>query len=328
MKRTHIFTSIMIATSLLLTGCFGGNKNKDSQSKLISVGYAQVGSESNWRIANTESFKKVFSEENGYQLFVDIADQKQEKQIESIEKFIDQKVDYIVIAPAVETGWEPVLQKAKEAGIPVILSDRQMQLSDDSLYLCWVGANFLKEGKESVKWLESYLKKIGKDKANLNIVDIQGTLGSSAQLGRTEGIEEGIKAHSNWTLIAKESGDFTEEGGKAVMQSMLKKNKKIDVVFAENDNMAWGAVEALKEAGLKPGKDVIIISFDAVHETLNRIIEGEINCTVECNPLHGSRVDEIIKLTRAGGTVDKKMYVVEGIFDEENAAQMLPLRKY
>lgn len=328
MKRTHIFTSIMIATSLLLTGCFGGNKNKDSQSKLISVGYAQVGSESNWRIANTESFKKVFSEENGYQLFVDIADQKQEKQIESIEKFIDQKVDYIVIAPAVETGWEPVLQKAKEAGIPVILSDRQMQLSDDSLYLCWVGANFLKEGKESVKWLESYLKKIGKDKANLNIVDIQGTLGSSAQLGRTEGIEEGIKAHSNWTLIAKESGDFTEEGGKTVMQSMLKKNKKIDVVFAENDNMAWGAVEALKEAGLKPGKDVIIISFDAVHETLNRIIEGEINCTVECNPLHGSRVDEIIKLTRAGGTVDKKMYVVEGIFDEENAAQMLPLRKY
>lgn len=329
MKRTHkFFTSIMIAASLLLTGCTGGNSKKDSGSKLISVGYAQVGAESTWRIANTESFKNVFSEENGYKLFIDEADQKQENQIKSIRKFIEQKVDYIVIAPAVETGWEQVLIEAKNAGIPVILSDRQMNLSDDSLYLCWVGANFLQEGKDSIKWLESYLKKIGRDKSKLNIVDIQGTLGSSAQIGRTAGIEEGIQKHSNWTLLKKEPGDFTEEGGYSVMKSMLSQYKKIDIVFAENDNMAWGAVKAIKDAGLKPGKDIIIICFDAIHETFNRIIDGEINCTVECNPLHGPRVDEIIKLLRAGGSVDKKMYVVEGIFDEENAKQILPTRKY
>ena len=334
MKKEVAITSAVIAAALALTGCSKSNNSKSASSaeskKLITVGYAQVGAESDWRLANTESFKKTFTEENGYKLIFDDAQQKQENQIKAMRNFIQQDVDYIVVAPVVETGWETVLTEAKNAGIPVILSDRQMKVSDDSLYLCWVGGNFLKEGRDSVKWLDAYLKKIGRDNEKINIVDLQGTIGASAQIGRTQGIEEGIAAHSNWNLVAQQSGDFTQDGGQKVMEAILKSvgADNIDVVFAENDNMAWGAIDAIKAAGKVPGKDIIIICFDAVRESFNRMISGEINCACECNPLHGPRVDEIIKILENGGTVDKIQYVVEEVFDQENAAEKLPTRAY
>ena len=306
-----------------------------SAKKLITIGYAQVGAESDWRLANTESFKATFTDANGYKLIFDDAQQKQENQIKAIRNFIQQDVDYIVVAPVVETGWETVLQEAKKAGIPVILSDRQMQVADESLYLAWVGGNFLKEGQDGVKWLDAYLKSIGRENETINIVDLQGTIGASAQIGRTQGIEEGIKAHPNWKLVAQQTGEFTQAKGQEVMESILKSTPNIDVLFAENDNMAWGAIDAIKAAGKVPGKDIIIICFDAVSETFNRIINGEeINCAVECNPLHGPRVDEIIKILERGGTVDKVQYVTELMFDKNGvggalkAAEELPNRKY
>ena len=220
------------------------------------------------------------------------------------------------------------MQEAKEADIPVILSDRQMKLKDDSLYLCWVGGNFLKEGRDAVTWLDAYLKEIGRGDEEINIVDLQGTIGASAQIGRTQGLIEGIEARSNWKLAAQQSGDFTQDGGAQVMEAIIKSVPKIDVVYAENDNMAWGAIDALKAAGKVPGKDVIIITFDAVRESFSRILRGEINCAVECNPLHGPRVEEIIQKLEAGETVDKVQYVQEGVFDIKNAAEVLPTRKY
>ena len=325
MKKMASMLGSALFCALALTSC-GGKKTdasattaapKTEEKKVLTVGYAQVGAESDWRLANTESFKK-----NGYKLIFDDAQQKQENQIKAIRNFIQQDVDYIVVAPVVETGWETVLKEAKDAGIPVILSDRQMSVSDESLYLCWVGGNFLKEGRDSVIWLENYLKKIGRENDELKIVDLQGTIGASAQIGRTQGIEEGIAKHSNWELVAQQSGDFTQKGGQEVMESILKSTPKIDVVFAENDNMAWGAVDAIRAAGKEPGKDIIIICFDAVKETFNRMISGEINCAVECNPLHGPRVDEIIKDLQAGKKVDKIQYVVEEVFDEENAKDL------
>lgn len=324
-----VFTLMLVALlvcCVMFTGCT--KKAAKSDGKLITVGYAQVGAESDWRTANTESFKTTFVEENGYKLIFDDAQQKQENQIKAIRNFIQQDVDYIVVAPVVETGWETVLQEAKAAGIPVILSDRQMKVSDDSLYLCWVGGNFLKEGQDSVVWLENYLAKNGRAEENINICLIQGTIGSSAQIGRSEGILAGIEANPHWNLLAKQTGDFTQAGGQEVMESFLKQYYDIDVVFCENDNEAWGAIDAIKAAGKVPGKDIIIICFDAVHETFNRMIAGEINCAVECNPLHGPRVAEIIKILEDGGSVDKIMYVTEGVFDEENAAEMLPTRAY
>ncbi|MBQ0167806.1 MAG: ABC transporter substrate-binding protein [Treponema sp.] len=325
------FIVVAIAIMMVATLFAGGKKEPAVEAKkTITVGYAQVGAESDWRLANTESFKTTFTEANGYDLIFVDAQQKQENQIKAIRNFIQQDVDYIVVAPVVETGWETVLTEAKNAKIPVILSDRQMQVSDDSLYLCWVGGNFLKEGRDGVKWLESYLAEKGRADEQINIVDLQGTIGASAQIGRTQGIEEGVAANANWNLVAQQSGDFTQDGGQKVMEAILKSvgADNIDVVFAENDNMAWGAIDSIKAAGKVPGKDIIIITFDAVHESFNRMIAGEINCAVECNPLHGPRVDEIIKTLEAGGTVDKIMYVTEEVFDEKNAAARINTRAY
>lgn len=331
MKKIAAFTGSILMVALALAGCSKKGpeaKGAKGDKKVITVGYAQVGAESDWRLANTESFKSTFTAENGYKLIFDDAQQKQENQIKAMRNFIQQDVDYIVVAPVVETGWETVLGEAKAAGIPVILSDRQMKVSDDSLYLCWVGGNFLKEGRDSVIWLNDYLKKNGRDSEKLNVLLIQGTIGSSAQVGRTQGITEGLAKNPNYNLLAKQTGEFTQAKGQEVMESFLKQYDDIDVVFAENDNMAWGAVDAIKAAGKQPGKDIIIICFDAVHETFNKMMAGEINCAVECNPLHGPRVDSIIKTLESGGTVDKIAYVDEGVFDEANAEAMLPTRKY
>jgi simple sugar transport system substrate-binding protein len=318
----------MLFAMALMMVVGGATFAKDKAKKLITVGYAQVGAESDWRTANTESFKSTFTEANGYKLIFDDAQQKQENQIKAIRNFIQQDVDYIVVAPVVETGWETVLGEAKSAGIPVILSDRQMKLSDDSLYLAWVGGNFLKEGQDAVAWLNSYVKKNKLENKDLNIVILQGTIGSSAQVGRTQGELEGLAKNPHYKVLAKQTGEFTQAKGQEVMESFLKANPKIDVVFAENDNMAFGAIDAIKAVGKKPGKDIIIISFDAVHEAFNRMIAGEINCDVECNPLHGPRVAEIIQTLEKGGKVDKIMYVKEGTFDTTNAKAILPTRKY
>lgn len=283
---------------------------------LIVVGYAQVGAESDWRTANTESFKSTFTEENGYKLIFDDAQQKQENQIKAIRSFIQQDVDYIVVAPVVETGWEAVLQEAQEAGIPVILSDRMMDV-DENLYECWVGGNFIKEGETAGNWLADYLKAQGKDSEEINIVTLQGTIGASAQVGRTEGFGNILKEHDNWKMLDMQTGEFTQAKGQEVMESFLKSYDDIDVVVAENDNMAFGAIDAIKAAGKTcgPDGDIIIFSFDAVKAAFDAMIAGDLNAAFECNPLHGPRVDEIIKKLEKGETVEKIQYVDEAYFD-------------
>ncbi|BFL48148.1 substrate-binding domain-containing protein [Lactonifactor longoviformis] len=297
---------------------------------LIVVGYAQVGAESDWRTANTESFKSTFTEENGYKLIFDDAQQKQENQIKAIRSFIQQDVDYIVVAPVVETGWETVLQEAKEAGIPVILSDRQMDLSDDSLYTCWVGGNFVKEGEDAGDWLAQYLESKGKGEEDVNIVTLQGTIGASAQVGRTEGFGNKLKEHSNWHMLDMQTGEFTQAKGQEVMESFLKSYDDIDVVIAENDNMAFGAIDAIKAAGKTcgPDGDITIISFDAVKAAFEAMIAGDLNCAVECNPLHGPRVEEIIQKLEAGEEVEKIQYVDESVFPADTAADFIDGRAY
>ncbi|WP_407920574.1 ABC transporter substrate-binding protein [Flexilinea flocculi] len=299
-----------------------------SAADLITVGYAQIGAESDWRTANTESFKSTFTEENGFKLIFDDAQQKQENQIKAIRNFIQQEVDYIVLAPIVETGWETVLGEAKEAGIPVILSDRQIKVTDDSLYVAWVGGNFLQEGYNAVEWLDGYLKENGRENEDINIVLLQGTIGSSAQVGRTEGVEKLLADRPKYHLLAKQTGEFTQAKGQEVMESFLKSYDDIDVVIAENDDMGYGAMEAIKAAGKVPGKDIIMISYDSGRRAFEKVIAGELNVTVECNPLHGPRVAEIIKKLEAGETVDKIQYVDEGVFDIKNAAEILPTRTY
>jgi simple sugar transport system substrate-binding protein len=316
--------AIVLMVLVVLSGVFaqGGSEQKaapaaETGKKLIVVGYAQVGAESDWRTANTKSFKSTFTEENGYKLIFDDAQQKQENQIKAIRSFIQQDVDYIVVAPVVETGWETVLKEAKDAGIPVILSDRQMKVSDDSLYTCWVGGNFIKEGHDAGDWLAAYLKKQGRENEDINIVTLQGTIGASAQVGRTEGFGDKLKEHPNWHMLAMQTGEFTQAKGQEVMESFLKSYPDIDVVVAENDNMAFGAIDAIKAAGKTcgPNGDIIIISFDAVSAAFDAMMKGDLNVAVECNPLHGPRVAAIIQKLEAGEKVDKIQYVDEKLFD-------------
>lgn len=294
----------------------------------IVVGYAQVGAESDWRTANTKSFQDTFTEANGYTLMFDDAQNKQENQVKAIRNFIAQEVDYIVLAPTVETGWETVLGEAKDAGIPVILSDRMVDVTDESLYQCWVGGNFIKEGNDAVAWLDTYLADNGRSEEETNIVMLQGTIGSSAEVGRTVGVEEKLAENPNYVLLEKQTGEFTQTKGQEVMESFLKAYDDIDVVIAQNDNMAFGAIDALKAVGKKPGTDVIIISFDAVRAAFESMIAGDMNVSVECNPLHGPRVAEIIQKLEAGETVDKIQYVDEGVFDQTTAEADLPTRQY
>jgi simple sugar transport system substrate-binding protein len=330
MKKAMTFL-MLGALSMSMIGCGKDDKETvadDSGDKTIVVGYAQVGAESDWRTANTNSFKSTFTEANGYKLLFDDAQQKQENQIKAIRNFIQQDVDYIVLAPVIETGWETVLGEAKEAGIPVILSDRMVDVTDESLYTCWVGGNFIKEGNDAADWLAKYLTDNGRGEEAINIVTLQGTIGSSAQVGRTDGFAQKLAEHTNWTMLDKQTGEFTQSKGQEVMESFLKSYDDIDVVVAENDNMAFGAIDAIKAAGKVPGKDIIIISFDAVKAAFESMIKGDMNVSVECNPLHGPRVAEIIQKLEKGETVDKIAYVDEGVFPAETAKDIIDSRQY
>ena len=303
------------------------DEGSEEMEGYIVVGFSQIGSESDWRIANAESFRQEFTEANGYYLIFEDAQQKQENQIKAVRNFILQEVDYIVLDPIVESGWEGVLQEARDAGIPVILADRMLQVEDEDLYTCWVGSDFKEEGRMAGEWLAGYLARRGREEEPVNIVTIQGTLDSSAQLGRTEGFWEILQEHPNWTMLEWQSGDFTQAKGREVMESFLKQYDNINVVYCENDNEAFGAIEAIEAAGKKVGSDIVgdeimVLSFDGVgEEAIGYMTEGKITCIAECNPLHGPRVRAIIELLETGGTPEKYSYVDEEIFSADETVK-------
>ena len=281
----------------------------------ITVGFSQVGAESDWRTANSESMKSTFSEKNGYKLIFDDAQQKQENQITAIRNFIQQEVDYILLAPVTETGWDTVLQEAKDAGIPVIIVDRMVDVSDDSLYTTWIGTDALCEGRKAAEWLNGFAEAKGIAASDIHIADIQGTIGSTAQIGRTKGLEEGVDKYG-WDLVAQQTGEFTQAKGQEVMESMLKQYDNINVVYCENDNEAFGAIDAIEAAGktVGPDGDILVMSFDTTNAGLTDTLSGKITLDTECNPLHGPRVQEIIEKLEAGEEVDKQAYVDEEMF--------------
>lgn len=312
-------------TAAMVAGCgsSSGDSSSDSgedsgSSDVITVGFSQVGAESDWRTANTESMQETFTEENGYELIFDDAQQKQENQITAIRNFIQQEVDYILLAPVTESGWDTVLQEAYDADIPVIIVDRMVDVSNDDLYTTWIGTDSLLEGRKAAEWLNAYATAKGWDASELNIAHIQGTMGSTAQIGRTQGLEEGVEKYG-WNLVAQQCGEFTQAKGQEVMESMLKQYDNINVVYCENDNEAFGAIDAIEAAGKTVGTDIangeiLVISFDTTNAGLTDTLAGKIVCDVECNPLHGPRAEELIKALEAGEEVEKLNYVDEEIF--------------
>ena len=326
--RKKLYSLLNFILLFGLCGCAGGEaaavQNADAYTEVkdmdyIVVGYSQVGSESDYRIANTQSFMDTFTKEKGYYLLFDDAQNKQENQLKTVRSFILQEVDYIILDPVVETGWESILQEARDAGIPVILSDRSVELEDDSLYTCWVGSNFQEEGENAGKWLADYLKQQGMEDT-VNIVALQGTLGSTAQIGRTKGFEAVCRQHPEWNLLESRPADFTQAKGKEVMEDFLRLYEDIDVVISENDNMTFGAIDAIEQAGKTcgPDGDICIISFDAVQAALIAMQNGKINADFECNPLAAPFVEEVIKQLQAGETPEKELYMTEHWFVNED----------
>ena len=292
-----------------------GTESSAASGDTVTIGFAQVGHESDWRTASTDSCLSVFSADNGYDLqFVD-CDNDSAVQLEAVRGFIEQDVDYIIIDPIVSTGWDTVLTECEEAGIPVIVIDRTIDDSDK--YVSWVGSNFKTEGLAAGEWLKAYTD--AKGISDVNVLVIEGSTGASATIGRTDGFKE-IADANGWNILDSQTGDFTQAGGQEVMESYIKSYEgKFNVVVCQNDNEAFGAIDAIEAAGKTVGSDIangeiMVMSFDTTNAGLTDTLAGKIACDVECNPLHGPRAEELIKALEAGEEVEKLNYVDEEIF--------------
>jgi ABC-type sugar transport system substrate-binding protein len=295
-------------------------------AKPLTIGFSQVGAESEWRTANTASIKESAKKEGVNLKFAD-AQQKQENQVKAIRSFIAQKVDVIAFSPVVESGWETVLREAKAAKIPVILTDRAVNVTDKSLYVTFIGSDFVEEGRNAARWLLQHAaKNPGK---TYNIVELQGTVGSAPAIDRKAGFAEIIKGKQGMNIIRSQTGDFTRAKGKEVMEAFLKaQGKDINVLYAHNDDMAIGAIQAIEEAGMKPGKDILVISIDGVKGAFEAMMAGKMNVTIECNPQLGPQLMQAARDVVAGKALPKRITTVEGIFPAEVAAKEFPNRRY
>lgn len=336
-KRTYQVILLIISIVIIFAGCgkqFKVDEAEDNltpkDDNLIVVGVSQIGSESVWRTANSASIQNVFTKANGYFLIFDNARQKQENQIKALRSFISQRVDYIVFSPIREDGWDTVLQEAKEAKIPVILMDRKVNVKDNSLYTAWVGSDFVEEGRQAGEWLADHPISEAAAKAKINIVILQGTKDSTSVIGRTQGFNSIAVKYDNWNILEQVDADFTTAKGREEMRRMLQKYEDIDVVVSQNDDMTFGALEAIAESGKTTGieGDIIIISFDAVKSALKMVEAGIINVDIECNPEQGKYIEAVIQALENGEDIDKTYFVPERVFTKQNVGSVMDDRSY
>jgi len=295
-----------------------GDTGASGDGDLISVGFSQLGAESGWRTANTESVKASLTKENGIDLTFSDAQQKQENQIKALRDFIDQGVDVIAFSPVVETGWDEVLQEIKDAEIPVVLVDRTVDTTVEDPYVTWIGADFHKEGVTAGEWVKE-------NHPDAKIFEMQGTLGSGAQVDREAGFDETVGAEN---IIGKASGNFTRAEGKAAMEAALQAYPDMNLLFAHNDDMGLGAIEAITAAGKVPGKDIVIVTVDGVRDGLQALVDKKFNYVVECNPVFGDQIVDAIKKVHNGEDVPKETIVVDQAFDQSITQADVDARKY
>ena len=323
--------SVAVAGGLLLASTLaacGGNDEAGSTGgggdKKITLGFSQVGAESGWRTANTKSIQESAASA-GIDLKFSDAQGKQENQIKAIRSFITQRVDVIAFSPVVESGWDTVLKEAKDAGIPVILTDRSVDSKDTSLYKTFIGSDFVEEGKKAGQWL---VKEYEGKTEPVNIVELQGSPGAAPAIDRKDGFAEVIKADPKFKVIASQTGKFERTGGKQVMETFLQSQKDIDVLYAHNDDMGLGAIEAIEAAGKKPGKDIKIITVDAVKDGMTALSENKINFIVECSPLLGPQLMDLVKKVNNDEQIPTRVLTEETTFTPEQAKEALPTRQY
>ncbi|GAA0557860.1 ABC transporter substrate-binding protein [Paractinoplanes ferrugineus] len=327
LKKLSVAVAGFVLLGSALAGCGSSGDDSSGSGKKdgkIVLGFSQVGAESGWRTANTKSIQDS-AKAAGIELKFSDAQGKQENQISAIRSFITQKVDVIAFSPVVTSGWDAVLKEAKDANIPVILTDRAVDSQDTSLYVSFLGSDFIEEGKKAGQWLvDQYKGKSGP----VNIVELQGTTGAAPAIDRQKGFAETIAADPNLKIVKSQTGDFTRAQGKTVMETFLQSTPKIDVLYAHNDDMGLGAIEAIEAAGKKPGQDIKIITVDAVKDGMTALSEGKINYIVECSPLLGPQLMDIAKQVKDGGTPEKRILTKETTFTQEQAKTELPNRQY
>jgi ABC-type sugar transport system substrate-binding protein len=314
-------------TAMSVTACGGGSGGSGGSGgggDSITMGFSQVGAESGWRTANTKSVQDS-AKNAGVTLKFSDAQQKQENQIKAIRSYIQQKVDVIAFSPVVESGWDTVLKEAKDAKIPVILTDRAVDSKDATLYKTFLGSDFIEEGKKAGQWLVEEYKS---STDPVNIVELQGTTGSAPANDRKAGFAQVIGAEPKFKIVASQTGDFTRAKGKEVMEAFLKSNPDIDVLYAHNDDMGLGAIEAIEGAGKVPGKDIKIITVDAVKDGMQALSDGKINFIVECSPLLGPQLMDLAKKVLKGEQVPARVVTEETTFTQEQAKQALSSRQY
>ncbi|CAM3303422.1 ABC transporter substrate-binding protein [Mycobacterium frederiksbergense] len=320
---------VAAASAVLLAGCGsgqepGGDAGSGSDGGALTMGFSQVGAESGWRTANTKSIQDA-AKDAGVDLKFSDANGEQENQISAIRSFVQQGVDVIAFSPVVRTGWDAVLLEAQNAGIPVILTDRAVDTQEPGVYKTFLGADFVDEGRRAGEWVvQQYASAPGP----VNIVQLEGTTGADPAIDRNSGFADAISANPNLRIIASQSGDFTRSGGKQVMEAFLKANPQIDMVFSQNDDMGLGAMEAIEAAGKKPGQDIKIVTIDATHDGMQALADGKFNYIVECNPLLGPQLMELAEQVVAGEQVPERVVTPDEAFDQQQAAAVLPDRKY
>ena len=319
-KAISILLTAAMGVSVLAAGTVTVSAAEKKDKYVIGMSQCNLGEP--WRVAMNDQIAMAAEKHPEFEVIFADAAQDNSKQIADIENFVQMGVDLIITSPNEATPLTNAVSAAYDAGIPVIIVDRMVDVSDDSLYTAWVGSNFKLEGQKAMAWLDAYLEAKGRGDEEINLVDIQGTIGASAQIGRTEGFDEAVEAHDNWTTLAQQSGEFTQAKGQEVMESILKQSgDDIDVVYCENDNEAFGAIDAIKAAGYEVGGEegqILVMSFDTTNAGLTQTLSGEITCDTECNPLHGPRVEEIIQKLEAGEDVDKQAFVDEVAFASDD----------
>ncbi len=311
-RKTCLLLSFLLC--LLLFGCAKEPAPEAKQPSVV-VGFSQLGAESSWRIANTESMEKA-AKEAGFGLMMENANQKQEKQIDAIRSFIAYQVDVIVFSPIVENGWDNVLNEAKKAGIPVILMDRMIETPDESLYASYVGADFYAEGKKAGEYLIRKADALGVD--HLNIAEICGTKDSTPMRDRKAGFMDAIAGDSRFTVIASVDGDFLRSKGEECALDLLNRFGKdgIDVIYSHNDSMTLGVLDILEQKGIQPGKDILLITVDGEKEAVDALKNGKINCVVQCTPKLGPAAMALVKSLTSGQKVSKVTHPEEGVFTD------------
>jgi len=317
--------TLTCASAVLLAACSGGADSPSGKSGSIMLGISLVDTVPNWNAANVASIREA-ARDAGVELRVEDARRSQESQLAALRSFIGQRVDVIAFSPVVETGWDIVLREIRSAGIPVILMDRAIEVSDDSLYVTLIGSDFLEQGRRAGRWLLENTRDL---RGEVDIVELQGTVGSAPANDRKQGFAEAIAVDPRYRIIRSQSADFSREVGKRIMENFLAaEGRRIRVLFAHSDTMAFGAIEAIEAAGFKAGKDILVISIEGSRAAFSAMIEGKLNMTIESSPLFGPQLIATVKDVVAGRPVPRHIVIQEALFSQDTAAEELPKRRY